>query len=290
MKIIAFDSAFGWIKHAGGISKLIEMRGIHRLESPPERILFWSNRITIILDCLVRRKRCFMEREEWKAIPWTAGIEPRRLNFLVQNIFCDVPGLMEDESTLKELSNHKVEGSKRELLIKVMTYFQQLYFWRSDWETTYPASCSELNIGGKKPFQVVLYYSTLDRANEIILYDSILLLLWRLGRAIVGQSFRPPKPERILRTNQYLLLPGELTSQQAVATEICRSVDFLLLEEHRITGAYFLLFPLKLVMQEYAEGGEEAAWLAWKMQQIADLTGFEISRSLAVKEPLVLKS
>jgi hypothetical protein len=45
-------------------------------------------------------------------------------------------------------------------------------------------------------------------------------------------------------TNDALYFPGEARNAQEVAIEICKSVDFHLLDHQSSAGAFFLLFPL----------------------------------------------
>jgi hypothetical protein len=43
-----FENGHGWIQHAGGVGKLIEMRGPHRHTYEPARFYYRISRISIV--------------------------------------------------------------------------------------------------------------------------------------------------------------------------------------------------------------------------------------------------
>jgi hypothetical protein len=129
----------------------------------------------------------------------------------------------------------------------------------------------------------VIHFSSLTWANEIALYNAILLVLMKLGSEVIGPTFNPTvAAAQTLRihTNDALLFPGEVRDAQEVAIEICKSVHYHLLDHHSSAGAFYLLFPLYMAFQAFAPASREAGWLQAMMMHIANLSGFEISREL----------
>lgn len=55
-EFIAFSDASGWIKHAGGVRRLVELRGPEAFQDPEDRYLLETNRVPIALECLIKRK------------------------------------------------------------------------------------------------------------------------------------------------------------------------------------------------------------------------------------------
>lgn len=132
-------------------------------------------------------------------------------------------------------------------------------------------------------FPTVLHYSSLTLANEITVYNAILLLFLRLGSQIIGPIFNTSILSFDLPVDlNYgpLLPPGLAPSAQAVATEVCRSVEYHLQDVQSSAGAFFLLFPLKVAYLAFDPASREACWLKVVMSNIADMSGFEISRNL----------
>lgn len=117
------------------------------------------------------------------------------------------------------------------------------------------------------------------------MYNAILLLLCRLGCEVISNTFNPnslsllPLSYAVLSTT-HLYLPGHAPSQQAIATEICRSADYHLLEKQSGAGTFCVLFPLRVAYQEFDDGAREKVWLERLMKRIAELSGWEIGRNI----------
>ena len=172
-----------------------------------------------------------------------------------------------------------------------------LYEWRASWQRQNPDACFELPATAECPivlsacepqqlFPIVLHFSTLGLANEIALYNAILILLLRLSTQVIGSSFDPllPVVNQPTISDGPLLLPGTTGNPQAVAVEICRSVEYHLLGAQNSAGAFNLLFPLRMALLTFPEQSREAKWVIKVMRGIADSCGFEISRNLSGAE------
>ena len=276
------------MKHAGGMGKLIELCGPWRYQDKAERHLLAGNRVTIALECLVKKKRCFLEHVDWKTIPWAADPESKTLDLYLHDILCDVPGLLEDATNL-ELSSLEMAQNlslHRDLSSKILVLLQTLYEWRVIWQQQNPDSCCEVPTSSPdhEAFSPnILFYSSISAAYEICHYNAILLLILRLGSQVIGPAFDPTNPSLHLtggRDCGPLFSPGCALNAQAVATEICKSVEFHLSYSASSDAAFLLLFPLRLAYQTFEPESKETKWLSGIMRKIADISGFEISRSL----------
>jgi hypothetical protein len=156
-----------------------------------------------------------------------------------------------------------------------------------------PDSCYEISAtsndapGFDPLFPSVLHHSSLTAANEITLYNSILLLPLKLGTQILGPFFDASLPAVDLPVDiEYGLFhaPGSAPSAEAIATEICRSVEYHLLDSQNSAGAFFLLFPLNVAFSTFVLGSREAMWVADVMRGIADSSGFGIGHGLSGSE------
>ncbi|CZR65851.1 uncharacterized protein PAC_15751 [Phialocephala subalpina] len=296
-EFIAFSSTTGWLKHAGGLGRLIELRGPWRHQAPRERSLLEANRVAIALASLARRKRCFLERPEWKTVPWAVEPEFKTRAQFLHDILCDMPGLMEDAAMLQSsrLSGEEFTVHRVLLSENITSTLKTLYEWRVSWQHRCPNSCweilsNEVCASTAEPtllFPVVFDFASLTHANEITLYNAILLLLLRLSFQVISPNFDPSLPAFHLPQDlDYgpLFPPGLAPNAQAVAIEICKSVEYHLAKERRRAGAFFLLFPLRVAWQAFDPADKEALWLQGVMSMIADSTGFEVSRGLTSEQ------
>lgn len=247
-----------------------------------------GNRVTIALECLIRSKRCFLEHPDWKTIPWALDPESKTTILYLHDQLCDIPGLMEDAATLQTTPLNS-DGRVYEQLIlsqKILVHLRILYEWRSSWAKQNPNSWHEVPSQYPKNERIsptVFQFKDLIIANEVIIYNAILLLLHRLGHQTFGPNFDASISALDLPTDHdygALYAPGSAPNVQQIGMEICRSVEYLLSEVRVNAGAFFLLFPLTIACQVYEPCSREAEWLGGIMNKIADNSGFEIGRKL----------
>lgn len=255
------------------------MRGPLRHQSPSELQLLEGNRVTIVLESLLKRKRCFLERPEWKTIPWALDPSSKDSTSYLLDILCDMPGLMEDAEFLRSTQSMEELGRKHKLLSSnILSHLRTLSRWRHAWGNQNPNACYETpTTDNTSLFSTVLYYNSIGLANDITTYNAVLLLLQRLGSQVIGPTFDPSIPATHLptHTDQTPLDP------QAIATEICRSAEYHLLPIWKNTGSFSLLFPLRVAYTAFNVESKEAGWLRLLMKKIADSSGLEISRGLS---------
>jgi hypothetical protein len=138
-ELIATSSESGWLQHASGIGRLIELRGPGRHQSRAERRILENNRATIALGCVVKRQRCVLEHPDWKTIPSSSETiyEKRQsTTSALHDIMMDIGGLMEDADLLQN-SNFELDQfllQKSALLDNIRAHLNDLYAWRIRWE------------------------------------------------------------------------------------------------------------------------------------------------------------
>ena len=276
------------MKHAGGVGKLIELRGACSFQDPTERSMLEGNRVTIALECMVEKKRCFLEHSDWKTIPWATDPGSKTLNIALHDFLCDIPGLLEDETTLLNSDTDSFQLHES-LSQKTVLCLKDLYEWRVAWQQEHPNFCQEVPTSDKEEnplFRTVLHYSDLPCANAIAVYNAILLLLLGLASRVIGPAFDPSIPALHLtqHLNYHPLYPPDSAPRaEAIATEICRSVEYHLVNDKSNIAAFCLLFPLRIAYLAFEPRAREAKWLREVMTNLADVSGFEISRSLTTR-------
>lgn len=161
-----------------------------------------------------------------------------------------------------------------------------LYEWRAGWAKKnqgswweVPTSCPKTKV----VFPTAIHFKSLKLANETTIYNTILLLLRRLGFQVIGPGFDPSGIYLNLPKGvEYgpLYAPRTAPDGRAIATEICRTVEYHLAEERKSAGGLFLLFPLTVACQVFEPDSRETKWLGKTMNRVADSSGFEIGRNL----------
>ncbi|RDW90949.1 hypothetical protein BP5796_02114 [Coleophoma crateriformis] len=273
------SSSFGpSLLHAGGVGRLIEVRGPKRHRGRFELSILESMRVSIILKGMFDRKRVFLERQEWKTIPWTFHAVQNPMTKMVQDIMCDMPGLLEDFDNVfaPEISPKEHKMRLGQLKTNLEHHLCLLFDWRAAWESEYPNSCYERSPQVTDgPFSTVLYFYDFEVCNGLMLYHSLVLLITEIGIALVGADFnhaRFAQGTNFVCTNPLLQPPG--VSLYDGAIEVCRSVDYHISPPHESAGAYCVVFPLKKAHDELPPGSLEHKWVEDLMHVIARQSGF----------------
>lgn len=195
-EFIAFSDASGWLKHAGGGRRLIELRGPEAFQNPEDRYLLEGNRVAIALECLIKRKRCFLSSPEWKSVSWEKEPGAKASMMILHDQLCNLPGLVEDAELLRnsQAAGEEWEANYNELASRVMECLRSLYRWRAKLEEGNSNPCIDIPTSSAEPeplFPALLYFSSLQLANEITVYNAILPLLLRLGTQIIDRTSTP---------------------------------------------------------------------------------------------------
>lgn len=247
-----------------------------------------------IVHFLLQRKHCFLETADWKTIPWL--IKHKSLGSTLQDLFCDVPGLMEDADmiTSRSTPGEDLEGMKEALYEKVENTMQQAYILRWRWEQDHANACKEVPIKdyslnpsadqGCSPFPKVLHFSKMDRAIEIVFFNTLHLLLDTLLDSIAPDMASTRRPLGLQAHfgpfQNTLLLPGQ-GNREDYALEICRIVDFMSHCKHDSLGMFMLLFPLYVARESLTRRPDVCAWIGRVMNQLVREKGFNIGEVLS---------
>lgn len=277
-EMIASSTFATSLLHTGGVAKLIEARGPRRHCQRFELSILENMRVSIILKGIIDRKHIFLELKEWKTIPWTLYPEGRTMTTWVEDILCDIPGILEDFDSVfaPEIPPREYKLRCEKLKVDIELHLRLLFEWRAVWETKYPNCCYEqVPQATECPFPTVLHFYDLDVCNGLMLYDSMVLLLVEVGIQLADTGFdqtRIAQETTFVHTNLLLNPPG--ASLYDTAMEICRSVDYHLSPPHENAGAYFIIFPLRKARDELPIGSVEHEWVKLVRDVIAKKSGF----------------
>ena len=180
----------------------------------------------------------------------------------LQDTLCNFPGHCEDRLNMDVAAarGEDVTTGWRTLRNNLISDFRDLVRWRWQWDVSNPNiaherpidASSSLSIDRAGPlFENILQFQSLEHATELVLYNAALQLFQDLYRAITGTEITGPAMSiwptsgRPLPTNP-LKLPSETLQREDIALEICRSVEYHLQGPHASSGAFALMFPLRI--------------------------------------------
>ncbi|KAK8215910.1 hypothetical protein IWZ01DRAFT_183241 [Phyllosticta capitalensis] len=290
------SSDFG---HHEGLKKLVIMCGPEQFKEQPYLAAFEAARDILISKALMERKRSFLEQEQWKTVPWERDPQKRSPSCRLLDILSVVPGLLEDEDSLE---NHPDPQPLREaLLAQTQDLLQELFKWRWEWEARNPNAAHAVEAANgvdglaaiPDGLETVLRYKKFVQANEICLYNAVLLWLLRfLGDLCPIEPIPgPDSPESdstyCSTSEEYaelaqkilydtaptpLLLPGQARTLKQPALEICRSFEYLL-ENFAQTEdtALAWLMPLSLAYYVLKDDKAYVQWIKVKLDAFQEL-------------------
>ena len=296
-ELVASTGSKGWIQHAGGVERLFEVRGPWSHQSIHERHIFEAARPIIVIKAITDEKRTFLDQEEWLTLPWAHNPGQKSpMNYLI-DIFCIIPGLLEDCKTLNPDRSFKWDNSPvtspssdsaesedprlANLRQRVQECYTKLENWKEKWSKAFPSAVKHTKDMSEFPrlepkfpiniFQYAIGFTDFLRANEYQLYNTVVFFLSSLMLSL------PSAP-----SNDYTALPSvsDLLGQRwEAAYDICRAVPYdLKFEEHGCGGAYLLLFPLLTNLRLFGADSEEGKWIKQVLEGIRVKWGLEGER------------
>lgn len=146
--------------------------------------------MNIILECWISKKHCFLEHQRWKTVPWVLKKGSKKPISYLQDIICNIPGLIEDATNLTNSKAENTQVTNQAVLRDIRLHIDELHIWRTRWEEKYPDSYHEIPVPehrSERPlFSTMLSFSSVLRADEITLYNTALMILLKTGTEVAG--------------------------------------------------------------------------------------------------------
>ena len=243
----------------------------------------------------MERKRCFLESDEWKTIPWAKDPGAKTPLDELHDILCDLPGFLEDIDRIRAWDPNEagLEDFRASLCSRAVASLEMLYAWRWDWEQKFPHS--SYIVGADQyasqmprflppsPFSSIIWFANPHRSSELMTYNAIRVIISKTLEAVGVQAEMPPSEPFVHDP----LLPTEGTLHDVVI-EICRMVAYHLQPAIRSFGALMLIFPINIALRHLnEEDGEVKLWVEAVMTVLADLHGFELGRSRYMRREII---
>ncbi|KAM5386109.1 hypothetical protein AU210_014088 [Fusarium oxysporum f. sp. radicis-cucumerinum] len=292
-EMISSDSMSNWLQHCHGVAVLTEMAGPYGFQMDAAKPILQINRPFISIGAMANRKRTFLEQDEWKHIPWALQPMSKTIGDFLQDILCDIPGMMEDVDNLFDANSCQVSANF--ISQKLQASFERLNSLRISWNFMHPHSCwrqkmmcesSELYHDTLEQF---LYFSDLERAIDFIYFNTTHLMLHSiLGRLIslpnsccVFDAGMSPDENHFQEASELVFWNHENRYRNAQA--ICQCVDYMLQNEGGASGAFNLLFPLKVAYNHLSGSRIMQKWVAGVMEKISTTKGLFIGMQILEK-------
>ena len=301
-ELVSSTGSAGWIQHAGGVERLFKLRGPQRHQSLDERHIFEAARPIIAIKAITDCKRTFLDQQEWLTIPWAQNPgQKSSMNHLI-DIFCIVPGLLEeskrlhtstsfvwDFTTPTSPASESPTARQDHRLVALRHRIQQCYTklqkWKETWDRSYPSAVLPVKVSFfprsdlKFPediFSYAINFPSFRGASEFQLYNTVVFFVSSLMLSV------PPTSHDDVVSSPSV--PDLLSQRWDAAYDICRAVPYDLFEKHGGGGAYLLLFPLLTTLRLFGERSEEGKWIKQVLGSIAKKWGLEGERKYMILE------
>jgi hypothetical protein len=242
---------------------------------------------------MANRKRTFLEQDEWKHIPWALQPMSKTIGDYLQDILCDIPGMMEDFDHL--FNTNDCQMSANFISQRLRASFEKLNSLRISWNFMHPHSCWRQKIVRESSeiyhgtLEQVLWFSDLERATEFVYFNTTHLIL----HSILGQlmplldtccaSDAGISPDEIYFQEASELVFWNHENRYRNAQSICQCVDYMLQDEGCASGAFNLLFPLKVAYNHLRGFSSMQEWVAGVMERISTTKGLFIGSQILEK-------
>ncbi|KIV80597.1 hypothetical protein PV11_08088 [Exophiala sideris] len=279
-EIVVGTVSHNWIRHAGGISRLIEVAGPEHFRTYPNKLILESNRFRIIHEAYFHRRPTYLEKKEWTDL--RSDLDPISAMFAkLEDAFCVLTRVASEISNFLKDSTAE-PNQQREISAKLQRLIANLDIWEETWTNRFRCGAVPKTVKGDKKafytddkglvFQSSLQYPNQRAALGLNMYRSLKItaLEWEYK---LEHSY-PQSPPATIWDN--------IVEAQSLAGEICRSLHCHFDETDRweVIAPFYLLFAAAVARRTFHPRSREAQWLCRLLNSVADRSGFEIARSI----------
>ncbi|RAH40406.1 Zn(II)2Cys6 transcription factor domain-containing protein [Aspergillus brunneoviolaceus CBS 621.78] len=244
--------ADAWMKHAKGLSQLVELRGAARCTTEFDHVLLKAARGLIVMYSLFSGQRCFLALEEWHTVMKqhpNSGLGDDLANLVEQFFayFTSAPGLVHQLYDLKDADFTKPDtvAKASDLLFQVLVMQNKLSEWLANLSAVTPLPGETRSASGDLYYPTVLEYSDESAASIFCGYYSYMIII-----------------HEILRVCGY---PGDHSATVVYfRDQICKSVEY---NARGLLGPYRMGFPLR-VAYEVADPATRA-WIEGRLERLS---------------------
>ncbi|PMD31048.1 hypothetical protein L207DRAFT_591981 [Hyaloscypha variabilis F] len=329
-ELTMFEHGYGWLQHAGGITRSLMMG-----------------------------KRTFLEEPEWQAISSTIESPRVRSMYRLMDMMAKIPGLLEDSDAVRKAArgcpspycrsrgvqhssmeiNGGTDSASRavtdndseeashvdelgvgtqakmvETRRKTVLLLSELFEWRFQFHELNPQLAFEMLVDPATSqtltdddlplFETVIRYRDYHRGRELVMYNTALLIIFYLlhswsveegvAQALDVLLTSPSSDYSSERHQTCLILPHHNIKSSDVSTELVRSIEYFLEGRRKMHGAMSMILPIRILMDSLESNSYERSFVCKVMNRMGVGQGFgfvqQIQRHMRFKGDLNLCS
>ena len=256
----ATNKSVGWVSHAQGAARLIELRGpsLHTKRQPHH--LFLGARLPILFSAIVRRKSTFLANVEWLTIPWRAMPVKTYHDILIDHV-TKIPGFLEQFDILRATSSPGTHRTLTGLLQSCRELRDALTKWEhGKKQLSRPVLVKhESQEDDMYPFPQEMSWENHLFLNASLVYWSSQLILC----VTINQIELLLASLGFARAEMYASTTANQQQARQFATCIVQSIPYSLMPDMGALGINHVTFPICLAFAHFTESNEEriCAWL-----------------------------
>jgi hypothetical protein len=275
-------SATGFLQHAGGTARVVELAGPGSFAEYPQHGYFLLARPLIIGHATMHRQPTFLDRPEWMSLPWSKHPETRNATQRLYDINARMPRLFADVTHGRELGliSHpeKCTHFKNAIYTRLYAITQDLVAWRRIWDQSNPGVAYEyspepgeeswsFDVSGVSIYPRLIAFVSLESAVQYTEWTKrlqhCLLQATSLGFGHILSAVTAPSdlsstpgsfsqrlPEAPYAAHKpYVLIPiHQAPTLAQLGDEYARTIGYFLRPEHRLQGAFTVLSGVRSLL------------------------------------------
>ena len=284
-EIVIGTMSHNWIRHASGISRLIELAGPEHFRTYPNKLILESNRFRIIHEAYFHRRPTYLEKKEWSDL--RSELDPMSTMFVkLEDAFCVLARVTSEISNfLKDPIADLDPDRHQQISARLQRLLTNLDIWKETWTTRFKFGPVSKPLKGEKRafytddkglvFQSSLQYPNQKAALGLNMYRSLKITALEWEYKLEHSGCQTPSATDGKG--------GNVVEAQVLAGEICRSLHchFDDTDKWEVLAPFHLLFAAAVARRTFHARSREAQWLCRLLNNVADRSGFEIARSIA---------
>lgn len=201
------------------------------------------------------------EEEPWRVASLSSTHTPTlSLDHLVE-CMADISGLFADANKT-ELTPQEGSVSTPARRAPAQAILDRLYSWRWSWEAQHGDSVSQQAAHDASVFGIVVHFDNPQLLYDIWLYDALLILVLNYLNGLDHSS----RSEEPIPQTSGLLKPDQVLLAQQPAIEICRCLDYQMLNLAFPAPIHQWALPLALAYVTLPPASPVAAWVLSKIE------------------------
>ena len=275
---IIYTTSTGWIQHAGGIARAIEVAGPKCFRFDPNKAILDANRYNIILEAHHRRRRTFLADEDWRELRTHDNDQDAHFDAL-QDLYARLTELAE---SVTSYTADPVIWRYYEITQMANSLLVDLDLWITHWITAFDFRPVEryvtsthagvYNDAEGPVFQWYLHYPSQIAGVAANLYRTLKL-------CVLNWQYTIQHPSRAVGGSVEERNDNSVVRQ--LALDICLTLQSYYSEDgQEVRWIWYLFFCSVKAHNCLPRQSREARWIATKLLDLGDKYGVELARNL----------